>query len=596
MPSSPQRHRRVQRRVPAFLLIPSVLLGLSACAEAPVANAGGSVGGRILLAAAQSTVRSDADPSAGSPFGSYLAGLHAGNARDLSAAADFMLHALSYDPVDPQLLNRTLLLLAGDGRFDEAAAIARRVQAVTPGNSLAGLILAVEAARADGFAEADELLANLPDRGLSEITGALMKAWLRVAQNDIQGAASRMGPLRNKNGFGVLYGMHMGLMRDMLGDTAGARKDFELALESAAQPSLRLVWLAGNFFERAGDPARAIALYEAFLKSNPGSSVVAPALERARAGQVPAPVLGDAKQGMAEALFNLASLLSQERAEDVALVHVHLALRLQRDFGIAQVLLGEVLQAQDRGTAAIEVYRGISQDSPFSLMVRLRVAEELERLDKIDEAVAELETIAEDEPQRAEPLIRLGNLMRNKERFAEAIAAYDRAVERIGAPERRYWTLYYFRGIALERESEWTRAEADFLQALELEPEQPFVLNYLAYSWVELKRNLDQAKGMLVRAVELRPDDGFIVDSLGWAYFQLGDFELGVKYLERAVELRPQDPIINDHLGDAYWRVGRKHEARFQWRRALSLKPEAKEVPAIESKIQQGLPDKPKDI
>ena len=103
----------------------------------------------------------------------------------------------------------------------------------------------------------------------------------------------------------------------------------------------------------------------------------------------------------------------------------------------------------------------------------------------------------------------------------------------------------------------------DLLKALELEPSQPFVLNYLGYSWVDQGLHLDRAKAMLHRAVDLRQEDGFIVDSLGWAYFRLGEHEKAVTYLERAVELEPGDPVINDHLGDAYWRVGRVREADF---------------------------------
>ena len=149
--------------------------------------------------------------------------------------------------------------------------------------------------------------------------------------------------------------------------------------------------------------------------------------------------------------------------------------------------------------------------------------------------------------------------------------------------------MHYFRGIALERSGQWARAEKDLLTALDLQPEEPYVMNYLAYSWVEQKTNLDEARQMLIRAVELRENDGYIVDSLGWVYYRLADYDNAVIQLERAVELRPQDPVINDHLGDAYWKVGRHQEARFQWRRALSLKPEADSVPTIEAKIERGL-------
>ena len=159
----------------------------------------------------------------------------------------------------------------------------------------------------------------------------------------------------------------------------------------------------------------------------------------------------------------------------------------------------------------------------------------------------------------------------------------------IGAMKERHWILLYSRGIALERSKQWSRAENDFLAALKLNPNQPYILNYLGYSWVDQGINLDRAKTMIERAVKLRPNDGYIVDSLGWALFRIREFPVAVQHLERAVELRPQDPTINDHLGDAYWRVGRRNEARFQWRRSLSLGPEPDQAAQIRSKIRDGL-------
>ena len=156
-----------------------------------------------------------------------------------------------------------------------------------------------------------------------------------------------------------------------------------------------------------------------------------------------------------------------------------------------------------------------------------------------------------------------------------------------------YQWLLYSRGIALERAKKWDRAEKDFERALRLNPDQPYVLNYLAYSWVEQGVNLQRARKMIERAVEQRPDDGYIVDSLGWVLYRLEDFKEAVVHLERAVELRPRDPTINDHLGDAYWRADRRREARFQWKRALTLDPEPEMVSAIEDKVRNGLKDDP---
>ena len=138
-----------------------------------------------------------------------------------------------------------------------------------------------------------------------------------------------------------------------------------------------------------------------------------------------------------------------------------------------------------------------------------------------------------------------------------------------GAPVR--WVLFYSRGIAHERSGDYDQMERDFRAALEIEPDQPQVLNYLGYSMVEQKRNLEEALEMIERAVAASPQSGYIVDSLGWVLYRLGRYDEAVLHMERAVELMPVDPVVNDHLGDVYWAVGRQREAEFQWSRALSF-------------------------
>ena len=187
------------------------------------------------------------------------------------------------------------------------------------------------------------------------------------------------------------------------------------------------------------------------------------------------------------------------------------------------------------------------------------------------------------------PLIRLGNLMRRHERWEDAIVSYTEAIERVGTLTKRHWRMLYSRGIVLERAKRWPEAEKDFLRALEFEPNQPYVLNYLGYSWVDQGIHLKKALEMIRTAVHRRPNDGYIIDSLGWVYYRLGNYKKAVLELERAVQIRPEDPIINDHLGDAYWQVGRKLEAQFQWKRALGLNPDAEIEAVVRRKLEKGL-------
>jgi Flp pilus assembly protein TadD len=184
----------------------------------------------------------------------------------------------------------------------------------------------------------------------------------------------------------------------------------------------------------------------------------------------------------------------------------------------------------------------------------------------------------------------LGNVLRGHKKFAECADVYSKGVATLEHPQKANWVVFYFRGICYERSHRWPQAEADLKEALKLFPEQPHVLNYLGYSWIDKGIHLDEGMAMIKRAVQQRPDDGYIVDSLGWAYYKLGNYEEAAKQLERAIELKPEDPTINDHLGDAYWRIGRTLEAHFQWAHARDLKPDPEDLVKIEEKLRSGLP------
>jgi Flp pilus assembly protein TadD len=299
--------------------------------------------------------------------------------------------------------------------------------------------------------------------------------------------------------------------------------------------------------------------------------------------------VGSATDGLAEGLFDLGSIMNQGETMDLGLIYARLALFLKPNFPSAEMLVADILEAQRRPAEALAINEKIDRGSVYGWSARVRTAADLEALGRTDEAIAELKTMAAERPDRPQPLIQLGDLLRAKSRYPEAVEAYDGAAARLDADAAKVWNFYYSRGVALERAGDWRRAEQDLKKALELQPDQPLILNYLGYSWVDKGENLTEALQMIERAVQLRPNDGYIVDSLGWAHYRLGDYAKATEYLERAIELRPQDPTINDHLGDSYWRNGRTSEARSQWRRALLFGPEANEVKAIENKLDKGL-------
>jgi tetratricopeptide (TPR) repeat protein len=300
------------------------------------------------------------------------------------------------------------------------------------------------------------------------------------------------------------------------------------------------------------------------------------------------PAVPRAVDGIAEAYLALAAALRQQDAGDFAMMLLRLALDLRPDFTAARLLAADILESQHHPENALQMLAGVANDDALLPVVRLQRAALTERLGHTDEAMRELERIAHDYPDSPVPAMREGDLLRGKQRFSDAIAAYGRAIGRIRTPQHTDWLVFYDRGISYERARQWGKAEADFKHALSLAPDEPFVLNYLGYSWADMGHNLTQAREMIDKAVQRRPNDGAIVDSLGWVMLRQGEVDEAVKTLERAVEMDPEDASINGHLGDAYWAAGRKLEATYQWRRALTFNPEPDDAAKLEAKLQGG--------
>ncbi len=520
--------------------------------------------------------------------GNYLAGRHAQFERRTAAAADFYLAALKDEPDNQDLLRRTFLILAADGRVGDSLPLARRLLKLAGTDAALAVMTVGIAELADGDpAAAQEHFESLPNTGLNTFFLPLVKAWLLAGEKKYDEALAELDGKATNSGLEILYSTHMALINEVAGNAAAAGEAYKAAAGKRQRTNLRLTQLQGEFLERAGQKESAKAAYDAYMAEHPNSTVLEGSLKRLDGGPKPPVRVKTAREGVAEALFSLAGSIRQQDSFETML-YARLALHLKPRMDIAKLLVAEVLEGDERLAESNAVYRQIGRTSGFSWSARLRIASNLDRLDKTEQAVLELRSLAQERQDRYDALVSMGDIFRRRERYREAADAYADARARIPSLEPRHWTLLYAIGIAHERLKEWPKAEPAFLKALELQPDQPFVLNYLGYSWVELGKNLDRAKGMIETAVEKRPTDGYIVDSLGWVLYRLGDLPGAVRNLERAVELRPEDPTINDHLGDVYWLVGRKNEARFQWQRSLILEPEKDLEAKIKDKLENG--------
>jgi tetratricopeptide (TPR) repeat protein len=516
-------------------------------------------------------------------FGQYLVGRFAAEEQDTAMAADSLLAALRADPDQPELIQRAFMAALMDGRAD-ALRLARRM----PDSMAAQLVLYGADVAAGRWERAEARARGLGRQGPVQALQPALIAWSLAGRGQTEAALNHLRPLAEQGRFRALNALHAALIADAGNRPREAERFVRLALADQPDPTLRLALLSAGILHRSGRQAEALRLLDRLAQSH--DELALAALEPARSVVLGQRAIVGPADGIAEAYVALGSALRGQGLEEMAMLLARLALRLRPGFGPALFLLGDTLQEADRLSQALEVLSQIAAEDPLFGPAQLRRAALLDRLDRLPEAERLLEDASQRLASLPQPPMRQGDILRRRARFAEAAQAYDRAIARLEAVRPHDWPLFYARGIARERSGDWPGAEADFQRALELSPEQPYVLNYLAYTWADQGIRLDEARAMLERAVALRPQDGNIVDSLGWVLFRMGDLPGAIQALERAVELEPRNATINDHLGDAYWAAGRQNEARFQWRRALTMDPEPAEAQRIQEKLARGLP------
>jgi tetratricopeptide (TPR) repeat protein len=521
--------------------------------------------------------------------GNYLAARHAGVERDAAAAANYYLKVLKTDPHNPDLLSRAFLSVLTDGDIEQAAKLADKVLQIDRTDRIARLVVGVRALKQRQYAVARQNLALSVHGPVTDLTAALLTAWASSSSGEARTAVDEMDKLNGPDWYGIFKDLHAGLIFDLANDKKDAAKRLESAYK-VDPTALRTVQAYGRFLSRNGGKDAALKVYQDFDKALPNHPLIVEEMKQVTDGQKLPPLIETAQAGAAEALYGIGASIGRRGGEDLALVYLQLALYLEPSHVMAMLSLADLYETLKKPDLAIKVYERVPATSPVSRSAEIELAVDLDALDRTDEAKKKLDRVIADHPKDTEALMALGNIERGRKDFAGCAATYSKAIDTIPKLEKPNWVALYFRGICYERSHQWSSAEADMKKALELFPDQPLVLNYLGYSWVDQGMHLEEGMDMIRRSVEQRPDDGYIVDSLGWAYYRTGNYDEAVKNLERAVLLKPDDPTINDHLGDAYWRVGRTLEANFQWSQAKDFKPEDDELATIEKKLKEGLP------
>ncbi|MBS0385356.1 MAG: tetratricopeptide repeat protein [Proteobacteria bacterium] len=517
--------------------------------------------------------------SSGNAYADFLVGRVANLTDDYAAASDRYSAALTRAPENQDLVDGAVVAALAAGDIDRARAAARYGRgAQTP--PVVRLVRGADALTERRWAQADGELSSPGGSAAQALMARVMRLWARAGQHTVQDIDPDLRPLMVVRPFGALFEYQQAMALDYVGRNSEALT----AYQTAAGLGL---WLPpaierhADLLARQGDRGQALDLLSS--PDNQANPALAAASARLRAGQDAAALPLTPARGAAAGLYGLAAIYLRERDTANGLSALTLALMLDPAADAARLAFAQAQSDLHHGDLARGMLHQVDAQSPYAANARTLEAWSLVAEGRDDDAIALARGAAADGGVLAKRA--LADIYRATRHDSEAEALYTELL----AADAGDWRLWFARGAARVRLHHVADGEADMQHALQLSPDQPDVMNYLGYSWIDRGERLQEGLALIQRALALRPDSAAITDSLGWAYYRMRDYARALEHLEHAVELESGDATLNDHLGDVYWRVGRRVEARYQWQRALSLTPD--DPTAIQQKIERGLPD-----
>ena len=530
--------------------------------------------------------------------GNYLACESAFNNKDNKTAIYYFKNAIDLNKLDTEfgqnIAKKLCVLYLLEGEIDKCILIGKKIEKNLTSDSIqnANILMALIVGDIKGknFNSALNRLKKIKKNSYERFSVPIIESWIIAGQErNLNKAKEKLDELKKDYEVNInsLRNLNLALIYDLFNKNEKALIYYQKSINDFSKPSYRLVEILSNAYERNGDFEKAKDIYTKFLSNHNDNLLVEKSLKRIEKKAVPKKLIANTNDAIAELFSTIASSFSSDFTNNFSIIYSHFSLYLKKDFEVAQLYLAELLEENKRYAEANNLYEKIKPSSNFYWHSKLKKARNLELLGDSEISIPILKEMSKEKQERHDSLKLLGDIHRNYNKYKEAIKFYNEAISRIKKISAEHWELLYSRGMAYERNNQWIKAEKDFLKILELVPNQPDVLNYLGYSWIEQDSNLDQAKKFILKAVSIKPSDPYIVDSLGWAYYNLKEYDKAIKELERAIDLKPTDPIINDHLGDAYLKVDRKLEALYQWKKAIQFKPENDLEKKIEKKIKK---------
>lgn len=524
------------------------------------------------------------NPDGRSAYGLYLAGRSALISGEGERGAAYLAEVQSLTPEQPRAREQafTAALLSGD--LDVAARIAPEGEGVSPVISEAGRLVAAVQAFAHGQSkQADDLLRARPIASPHARAGAFVQGWIAAAAGDwdraMAGPGAGLDPITT-----LIVRANRASLLELRRRHDEAEAEYrDLNTHAIASALFQLPY--GEFLERRGKREEALAVYEAALTSRPNDRDIAEARDRVIARGRP-PAAPNLRQGAARALRTAADIAIAEQAREFAVVYLRLAQNIDYEDAV-QLQIGRALMQGGLESAARAAFARIEAADPaIYAAARIQSAVTLEKEARSEEALAQLQAASRAMPDDPATAYAIAGQLLQMKRYEDALSVLEGPL--LNTAEQGF-EVRFLRGAAYESLGRVPEAEAELWAALQAQPDNPTLLNYLGYLWVDSGTRVEEGAAMIARAHAADPEDGNIQDSLGWAQFRQGRFEEAVATLEEAVVKLPANAEINDHLGDAYWAVGRRREAGFQWSRVLTLDADPERRAEVERKLAEKL-------
>ena len=458
--------------------------------------------------------------------GNYLSGQFAQRHKDWNMAHEFIERVGNRDRTNTDIQKHNMVLSMASGEVEQAVELSRKVLETTPDDILAIMFSSLGYFKNENYDKVKQQLNNAQDNNVASFISPVLKLWANTPQETL--STEELQPNSFYSYQVLLAGKY----------TKQNKKALKFALDSFRldEIDLRDLEKYADLFALYGENQKALELYKIVdenwstdeklknkitaLENNQPITTLIKTLE-----------VNSPKDGAALVFLDMAEILMREKSDDSATIFAQMALHLNPNLHSAYSIIANVYKHNKRSTDAITTLKKIPQSSELYIPSQRQIAEIYAQNDKHEEAIKVLKQLHATK-ENIEALIQIGDIHRYKEDYNTAINQYNKVFELIGEPTQEYWHILYARGMSYERIKEFKKAENDLEKALKFKPDNPYLLNYLGYSWVDQGINLDRSLEMIKKAVLALPRDGYITDSLGWAHYKMGNYEEAVPVLE----------------------------------------------------------------